>query len=184
MSPVAHFLISWLSTVEIINERRERAIVTIAGVSPDLDGIGIIPDKVLGTTDLYIKYHHYLGHSVFSAFFIASIATIFSKTQKVTVWFLSFTLVHMHIICDIIGSKGPDGYNWPIFYLYPIYPRFELTWKYQWELISWQNQTILVVLMIICIIYAIRKEITFLEVFSKRLDEEAFNMYKRYFKNK
>lgn len=184
MSPVAHFLVSWLSTVELLSKRRERAIVTIAGVAPDLDGIGIVSDKILGTTDFYIKYHHYLGHSFFSALFIATIASLISKTQKITVWFLSFVVVHVHIICDVIGSKGPDGYHWPIYYLYPINSKLGLTWQHQWELNAWQNKLIIGIMLIICVYYANKKRITFFEVFSKSLEETAFNMYKKTFKNK
>ena len=180
MSPGAHLLISWLSSVEVLKERRERTLVTLSGVAPDLDGLGVILDKITGTTDYYFRFHHYLGHSILSALVIAGVASFFAKFQKVTVWFLAFVLVHIHILCDVIGSKGPDGYHWPIYYLYPFDPSFELTWKYQWELNAWQNQVIMFFLLSISLFYAYSKKITFLEVFSQSLDKEAFKMYKKY----
>lgn len=150
MTPGAHLLISWLSTVEILKERRERTLVALTGVAPDLDGLGIIVDKFTGTTHYYFNYHHYLGHSIFSALFFATLASLFSKSQKLAVWLLSFLVVHLHLLGDIIGSKGPDGFHWPIYYLYPFNSTFELTWKHQWELDAWQNQ----VIIIICFYYA------------------------------
>ena len=178
MIPGAHLMISWLSTVETLKQRRERMLVTLTGVAPDLDGLGIIADKISGTSNFYFEYHHYLGHSVFSAFALASIASLFATSQKIRVWFLSFIVVHLHILCDIIGSKGPDGYHWPVYYLYPLIPDFELTWAYQWELDAWQNTIILVLLLLACGYYALRKHISFLEVFSQRLDRKAFEMIK------
>ncbi len=181
MTPGAHLLISWLSSVEILKHRRERTIATLSGLAPDLDGLGIIPDKLIGTTDYYFRFHHYVGHSIASAFFIASIASLFAKSQKLVVWLLAFLLVHAHILCDVVGSKGPDGYQWPIYYLYPFDSKFELTWKYQWELNAWQNQVILMFLLALCAFYANSKKVTFLEVFSQSLDREAFKIYRKYF---
>jgi len=180
MAPGAHLLISWLSTVEVLKERRERVLVTLTGVAPDLDGLGAIVDKLTGTTDLYFKYHHYLGHSILSALVIATIAACFAKSQRLLVWFLSVLIVNVHVICDVAGSKGPDGYQWPVYYLYPLYPEYELTWVHQWELNAWQNQVIMFFLLCACLFYAATKKITFLEVISKKLDQEAINMYNKY----
>lgn len=183
MTPDAHLLMSWLSSVEIFEKRRERALVALSGVAPDLDGLGLISDMLTGTTTYYWQYHHYLGHSILSAFVIASIVSLFATSQRLLVWLFSFALVHVHILCDVIGSKGSDGYHWPVFYLYPFNPTFALTWEYQWELNAWQNHLILIVLLLLCLYYAYSKKISFLEIFSQRVDREAFKMYKKYFKD-
>ena len=180
MSPGAHLLISWLSTVEILKERRERTLVALSGVAPDIDGLGIVVDKLTGTTNWYFEYHHYAGHSILSVFFIASLAAFLAKGQRVLVWLLAALVVNVHIICDVVGSRGPDGYQWPVYYLYPFNPEYELTWVYQWELNAWQNQVIMLLLLCACIFYAAKKKISFLEVFSQRLDKEAFAMYEKY----
>lgn len=184
MAPGTHLLFSWLVAVNIFKERRERTLVAIAGVAPDLDGLGVIIDKVSGITNYYTQYHHYLGHSVFSAILIASIAAVFAGVQKVTVLCAAFFVVHLHLLCDIVGSKGPDGYNWPIYYLYPVNPTYGISWERQWELNAWQNMLIMGVLLMIALYYATTKRITFLEVFSSRLNEEVFTMYNKYFRNK
>lgn len=180
MSPGAHLLFSWLSGIELLKNRRERSFVALAGIAPDLDGLGVIVDKITRTTNYFFQHHHYLGHSIFAAILFASIASFLSKTQKITVWLLSFFVIHLHILCDVIGSRGPDGYQWPVYYLYPIFPNLGLTWKHQWELNAWQNLLILFVLFCISFYYAATKQISFLEVFSSRLDKEAFAMYKKY----
>lgn len=180
MAPGAHLLIGWLSTVRLLTGRRERTLVALSGVAPDLDGLGIVVDRVTGTTDLYFRFHHYLGHSVVSAFVLAGIAAAFSRSQKRIVWLLSIVIVHVHIVCDVIGSKGPDGYQWPVYYLYPFNSAFELTWVHQWELNAWQNHVIMVFLVSICLYYAATRKITVLEVFSQRLDREAFSIYRKY----
>jgi hypothetical protein len=182
MAPGTHLIISWLSTVEFLKERRERLLVTLSGVLPDIDGTGIFVDKITGMTNYYFQYHHYLGHSVFSALAIASFASVIAKHQRVIVWGLSFIVVHLHILCDVIGSKGPDGYHWPVYYFSPFNTDYELTWIYQWELNAWPNMLILMVALVWCGFYARVKRITFLEVFSKRLNQEAFIMCRKYFR--
>ena len=181
MAPGTHLLISWISTIEILKNRRERMLVTFTGVLPDADGLGIVVDFITGTTDYYLKFHHYLGHSILSAIIFSTFASLFAKTQKRTVWLLSFFVVHLHILCDVIGSKSPDGFHWPIYYLYPFNKTFELTWKYQWELNAWQNQVILITLLIISFYYVKKKHMTIFEVFSKKLDRAALLMYHKYF---
>ena len=176
----AHLLISWISTVELLHERRERTLVTLAGIAPDLDGLGIIADSMTGTTAFYLKYHHYVGHSALSALIIASLAAVSAKTQHLSVWLLSVLVVHLHVLADVAGSKGPDGYQWPIYYLYPFNSAYELTWSGQWELDAWQNQAVMVVLLSICIYYAATRKISFLEVFSEKIDKDAFQLYEKY----
>ena len=180
MSPGAHLLFSWLSGVEFLKNRRERTLVALTGLAPDLDGLGIIVDKITGSTTYYFNYHHYWGHSIFAAITLATVSSLLSKTQGVRVWFLSMFVVHLHILCDVLGSKGPDGYQWPVYYFYPLLPEFGLTWKYQWELNAWPNLVIIFILFSLSGYYAVTKKITFLEVFSTRLDKETFIMYRKY----
>lgn len=184
MSPGAHLLFSWLSGVNIFKNRRERRLVAVAGVAPDLDGLGLIIDKLSGTTSYFNEYHHYFGHSIFSAIVIASFASVLAGRQKLMVWGAAFFVVHLHILCDIAGSKGADGHQWPIYYLYPLYPSYGVTWEHQWELNAWQNIIIMVLLLLLCGYYAATKNISFLEIFSVRLDNEAFKIYNRYVRKK
>ncbi len=182
MYPGTHLLVSWVSGATFLKSRRERTIVAWFGVAPDLDGLGFIIDNITGTTAFYLKYHHYVGHSVVSAFVLASFASLIAKSEKKLTWILTFLVVHLHLFCDVIGAKGPDGYQWPIYYLYPFNSEFGIVWKRQWELDAWQNDLTLILLFLCCAYYAITKRITFLEVVSKKLDQEAFKMFNNYLK--
>ena len=55
---------------------------------------------------------------------------------------LVFAGFHLHLLGDLMGSKGPDGSQWPIPYLLPFSADWQLTWSGQWELNAWQNITI------------------------------------------
>jgi inner membrane protein len=182
MSPGAHLLISWIGTPGILRERRDRTLVALAGLAPDIDGLGIVIDKWSGTTDYYFRYHHVLGHCVLSAFVIATLASLLARSQRVAVWWLGFMVVHLHILCDLAGSRGPDGYQWPIYYLYPFSPDWGLAWQYQWQLSAWPNQLIILLLLLGNLYYAATKRITFIEVISGRLNDEAIAMFQRYVK--
>lgn len=179
MTPGAHLLFSWLSTVQIIENRRERLLVSLCGVAPDLDGLGLLIDRFTGVTHYYLSYHHYLGHSVLSAFVLASLAALLAKQQRLSVWLLGLFVVHLHVMCDVIGSKGPDGYHWPVYYLFP-FSDYGLTWTGQWELDAWQNQVIMLFLLATSVYVAATRNISFLEVISRTLDREAFKLYEKY----
>ena len=52
---------------------------------------------------------------------------------------LVFVSFHLHLLCDLIGARGPDGDQWPIPYLKPFSNTPQLTWHGQWALNAWQN---------------------------------------------
>jgi len=52
---------------------------------------------------------------------------------------LVFISFHLHLLCDLIGARGPDGDQWPIPYLKPFSNAIQLTWHGQWALNAWQN---------------------------------------------
>ncbi len=53
--------------------------------------------------------------------------------------FLVFISFHLHLLCDLIGARGPDGDQWPIPYLKPFSSSIQLAWHGQWALNGWQN---------------------------------------------
>ena len=180
MAPGAHLLIGWLSSAELVKEQRGRRLVALTGIAPDIDGFGIIIDKLTGTTNYYFKYHHYLTHSLLAALVFATIASTLARSQKKLIWLLSFIVVHLHVLADLAGSKGPDGYQWPVYYLYPFNSELGLTWAYQWELNAWPNNVVMGFLLLLSVYYAAKKNISFIEFLSPWLDREAFKMYHKY----
>jgi inner membrane protein len=149
--------------------RREKALVVAAAVAPDLDGIGIVPELLTRNTShpllWFSQYHHSLHTLAFAlvctmaAFLIAGPLARFtfgpSNFDRLTPgrrspahptpshpWLtalLVFVSFHLHLLCDLIGARGPDGDQWPIPYLKPFSNSVQLTWHGQWALNAWQN---------------------------------------------
>ncbi|CAB1082608.1 hypothetical protein D1AOALGA4SA_10210 [Olavius algarvensis Delta 1 endosymbiont] len=142
MNPASHLLISWTlaNTVEI--PRRDRALVTLTGVIPDIDGVGIIAELLTENTSMpliwYSKYHHVLGHNLGVGLILAAFVLCFSIKRWISPA-LAFAAFHLHLLGDIAGSRGPDGYQWPIPYFFPFSTDGSLTWQGQWELNAWPN---------------------------------------------
>ena len=70
--------LSWFSSIEILEHHRDRSLVALTGVVLDLDGLGLIFDKIIGRTNYYFQYHHYVSHSIFTAIVISVVATFFT----------------------------------------------------------------------------------------------------------
>lgn len=48
MTPGAHLVLSWLCAVNVVENSRERRIISCVGLAPDLDGFGLVVDKLSG----------------------------------------------------------------------------------------------------------------------------------------
>lgn len=142
MSPVTHLLLSWSVANTFRSRRRERALVTIAGVVPDFDGAGLIFDMFScgpgQQSSLWDKYHHMLGHNMGFGLFLCLLAFAFSTRRWSTILLISLSF-HAHLLGDVLGSKGPDGYQWPIPYLLPFSDAWQWVWAGQWQLNAWPN---------------------------------------------
>ncbi len=176
MTPPQHFIISWVVANTANLDRRSRVGITLAGILPDVDGLGYFVDRANLRFDIYsqyyMTYHHVFGHNVFAGLLIASI-TAFCCQRKITVFLLSLLAFHLHLLADLAGSMGGDGYQWPIYYLYPLLPDFTLTWAGQWELSSWKNSAFGISFFIIALILARYKQVTFFEFFSIRVEKKV-----------
>jgi len=165
MSPVTHFFAGWmLASVFPAGSpttltRREKALVVAAAVAPDLDGIGIVPELLTRNTShpllWFSQYHHSLHTLAFAlvctlaAYLIAGPLANFTfgpsikgrllPTRPWLTAFLVFVSFHLHLLCDLVGARGPDGDQWPIPYLKPFSKAVQLTWHGQWALNAWQN---------------------------------------------
>jgi inner membrane protein len=169
MSPVTHFFAGWiLASAFPVGKptsliRREKTLVVAAAVVPDLDGIGIIPELLTRNSShpllWFSQYHHTLHTLAFAlvctlvAYLIAGpgadravsslvdpkLAVRRASTHPWLTALLVFVSFHLHLLCDLIGARGPDGYQWPIPYLKPFSNAWRLTWHGQWALNGWQN---------------------------------------------
>ena len=169
MSPVTHLLLSWSIANTCRISRRERALVTIAGIVPDFDGAGLVFDLFhhhLGQqSSLWDKYHHVLGHNIGFGLFLCLLTFAFSIRRWVTslLVFLSF---HVHLLGDLLGSKGPDGYQWPIPYLLPFSDAWQWIWVDQWQLNAWPNFAVTFVTGFILFYLAWKRGVSPLEIVS------------------
>ena len=176
MSPVTHFLATWALASFPQLQRRDVALVTFAGIAPDLDGLGVIPELLTRHSshplEWFTRYHHVLAHNLMFAILVA--VAVFALGQRR--WLaasLAFLAVHLHFLMDVLGSRGPDGYNWPIPYFEPFSSKVQIAWSGQWALNSWQNILVTCGLLILVLIRAVQIGRSPLEIFSPAADKQV-----------
>ena len=172
MSPVTHFLTGWVFANCARLDRRGRALVTLACVAPDIDGLGIVPELLTRNSPhpllWFSDYHHSL-HTLAFALVIAAVSAMLAQ-QKWKTGLLAFFSFHLHLVEDLAGSRGPDGYQWPIPYLKPFSSRLELSWHGQWALNSWPNIALTVALLLVTFWLAWARGFSPLEMVSEKAD--------------
>lgn len=161
MNPIVHAELSWLGA-QRLTDRRDRILVTLGGVLPDLDGLSL-----LGGTDLYGQWHHVLTHGLLSALAISTALALLAK-RKGAVFVLALAAFHLHLFCDLLGS-GP---GWSIYYFWPM-SRTEWFWSGQWDLASWQNSVIGLGATVAVLACALPLGRTAVELFSLKVDAQV-----------
>lgn len=152
MSPITHFLVGWVGLERTQATHRDRMRVVLAGLMPDLDGLGIVVDfctRLAGVapTDYYQAWHRLYGHGLPAALVIAACAT-WGATRRRTVALAAFASVHLHLLCDLAGSRGSTVDDlWGIWYFAPFSTALEWRWSGQWPLVGWVNTSITAVLI-------------------------------------
>lgn len=171
MSPVTHLLLSWSVGSAFPLAKKDRILVAVAGAVPDVDGIGLLWDLwvnrgATGDLALWAGFHHVLGHNI--AFCLALVAcACFLATRRALACLAVFLAFHLHLACDLAGSRGPDQV-WSIPYLLPFSKAGDLAWTGQWPLNSWQNMLVTVAALAFVIFTAWKKGVSPLEIFSER----------------
>jgi inner membrane protein len=188
MSPLTHLVGSWLVAVATTDNPRDRKLVTWAGVVPDADGLGVIPDVVGSwisgkecTFYYYQTYHHLLMHGWPAAILVSITFALYAR-QRPRVLLLCLLTFHLHLLCDLIGSRGPTpGDLWPICYSEPLFRHPIWFCKYQWRLDGWQNLTITILLFLVSIGVALKRGFSFVEVVSSRADKVFVGVLQKWF---
>ncbi len=174
MSPITHFLVSWTLVGASGLKRRERAAVALAGAAPDLDGLGIVPELLTRGSShpltWFSDYHHVLGHNLGFAIIATIAGFLFARAQRWKTAALVFVSFHLHLLGDVVGARGPDGYPWPIPYLLPFSHKLNIVWHGQWALNAWPNFVITWVGLVIMFWIARNQGYSPLEIVSKRAD--------------
>jgi membrane protein insertase Oxa1/YidC/SpoIIIJ len=88
---------------------------------------------------------------------------------------LAFTVFHLHLVCDLLGS----GLDWPIQYWWPINDTWYVT-PYGWGFDSWQNWIIAITLLCITLRLALTTGHSFAESFlTSQQDREVVQTLRR-----
>jgi len=182
MNPASHLLTGWVVANTVDLTARDRALVTLAGVVPDIDGLGLFAEILTEHTTSpllwYSKYHHVLCHNIGFGLLLAVTTALFSVRRWMTA-FLVLVVFHLHLLGDLVGSRGPDDYQWPISYLSPFSSRWKLIWTGQWELNAWPNVLITILLLTATIYIGWKKDRSPLEMVSKRADAAFVSIVSR-----
>ncbi len=188
MHPATHFMIGWVVAETASLNRRERAAVAVSAVISDIDGIGYLAERLTFDSPnrlrWYTDYHHEIAHNLLFGVALAGCCFLISRyaggwktdgnreNPERSPWMtalLSLAAFHTHILGDIAGSRGPDGSQWAIPYLWPL-SEWKWTWSGQWELNAWPNFAITLIALTVTFILAVRRGYSPLEMISQRAD--------------
>jgi hypothetical protein len=161
MSPLIHLVTAWVIAIIFSSKLKDRRIIVLCGIIPDIDGVFI-----LFSTELFIRYHHGFGHSYIFGIPLILILSYFSSEKLKTILF-SIISFSSHLILDIIGT------DWAI---NPLYPFFYHDLKIS-HLISTQtiylliNPIYAIIILIIMALITIERERSPMEFISVKLDK-------------
>ncbi len=174
MNPITHLLTGWVVANTAHVDRKDRLIVMIAGVLPDVDAAGMIAETVTRSSERpllwWSEYHHVLAHNLGFGLLVTMVSFLLAK-QKAKAATLAAISFHLHLLADLVGARGPDGYQWPIPYLLPFSDAWQWTWTGQWELNAWPNFAITLALLAMTFIFAWKRGYSPLEIISTRADK-------------
>jgi len=175
MSPFTHFFISWSVANTGRLTRKDRFLITVSGVAPDMDGLGIVADLLTKNTanplNWWDRFHHVFGHCL--GFGLCAAILAFSLgTHRRTAALLALLAFHLHLLGDLAGARGPDGYQWPIPYLLPFSDSLRLAWQGQWALNAWPNFLITALAITVSFYLAWLQGFSFVGLFSQIADRQ------------
>lgn len=175
MNPIVHAELSWLTTAKLV-DRRDRILVTLAGVAPDLDGLSLLAGQ-----EAYADWHHVVFHGWLGAL-VTTAACVAAAKERAKVAVLALVAFHLHLLCDLAGSgdRGLGGSGWPLYYWWPVNRRTWF-WEGQWDLASWQNTLIGLAATLAVLGAALVWRRTFVEVFSSKGDSAVVATLRRRF---
>lgn len=125
-----------IASADTVRSRKDRWLIILAGVLPDLDGVGI-----LWSPHAYEAVHRAAGHGALFAVAWAGF-TVLGADRRWSTTLLVLLSVHGHLLLDLVGTGGL-----PIRYFWPVSSR---GWSYagRWPLASWQNALVMVLTLL------------------------------------
>jgi inner membrane protein len=185
----SHLIISWFAAESVgLKSPRERRIVALSGLAPDIDVLAYLGaivyfgfDKDLAFEHVWAVVHHRYTHGMGFVFltgiftFIVANRGIWTKNQScrqaLRVAILSMFASIVHVFCDVVGG-GP---TWPV---YPLWPISDFGWAAQWSwtLADWPNTVILLSCLGGMMLYAKMSGYSPLESINYKLDRWFVNI--------
>ena len=173
MHTVTHFFVGWVVANSGDLNRRERAAVTVSAIVPDIDSVGIIAEKLTQGSGhpllWWSEYHHVLAHNLGFGLFVAGVVFVIAKKKWLATG-LALLSFHLHLLGDVVGARGPDGYQWPIPYFLPFSNAWKITWQGQWAINAWPNFVITGAALLITFFLASKRGYSPLEMLSTSAD--------------
>jgi hypothetical protein len=185
MAPVTHLFASWIVAATATDNPRDCRWVTLAGVLPDADGLGLVFDLASGALSRgeavqYQRYHHLLLHGLFAGLAIALFVGCLAR-RRMRAMVLALAVFHLHLLCDLVGSRGPAPEDlWPIFYFGPWWKEPMWIVKWQWALDAWPNRLISVALFTACLGLAVKQGHSVVGVFNRRADAVVVGILRKW----
>src|SRR5688572_16138491 len=124
---MTHIGLSWVVASLARRSARDRWLITLAGVLPDLDGAG-----VLWSEDAYLALHRAAMHGLVFALLWMGL-TVAWADRPASAAGLAMLSFHLHLLLDLVGTGGlAIRYAWPFSHR---------GWGYggHWTLASWPN---------------------------------------------
>ena len=172
-----HFFLGWLLPWRALDSRRDRVIVTLAGVAPDIDGIAL-----LGGKEAFAKYHHVYTHHLAGALLAAAAGFAWGRRRWATAGFAAGAWL-LHLFCDLVGAgeRYEDGtYAYPLPLLFPFSSRPFDPFPWSWNLASWQNLLVMAAALLLAGRMALREGRTPVEVLSLRADRTVVAVLRKW----
>ena len=142
---LTHVGLSWIVASVGRASRRDRWLVTLAGVLPDLDGAGIVWSQ-----DAYVAAHRAVGHGLLFGLLLMALALRWADARWTTMALTALSF-HLHVVLDVVGTGGlPIRYFWPV---------SDWGWSYRdhWVLASWPNALVMAATLLGVILVAWRR---------------------------
>lgn len=180
MNIITHALIGWCAGNRISRQPAEVAVVAAASLVPDIDAAGALVDLVRGgEAELFSAFHHKFGHCLPFCLLLTIFVWRWRKNASLALWCAA--LFHLHLLGDIVGARGPDGYQWPIYYFFP-FSEYALVWSSQWEINAWPNLVLTVLLIFLFLRQVAVAGFSPLVFLSRTADEKLVMTLRRRFK--
>lgn len=128
---LTHIGLSWIVANLARLSARDRWIVVLAGILPDLDGAGLVWSE-----QAYVAAHRAVGHGLLFVAIVVVVAILRADAPWITAA-LAAVSFHVHLLLDMVGTGGlPIRYFWPL---------TDHEWSYDghWVLASWPNVAVM-----------------------------------------